>query len=149
MPVTAGHRRQPSKVIGYLPGATLMTLTWLIVSMSLDLSNSNSRLGASLLTAAGASVLPLIMLSKFFSPVRYYLRLTAFLLGQFAASSTQPSQSIVLELGDRHAGARESSQSQTISQDWGRAPLGESSSQSFSQSSARVVMSTGSSLDPS
>lgn len=65
-----------SRVVGYLPGLTLVILAVATVSMSVALSARTSLL------TTGAAVVPLIMLAKMFSPVRYYLRLTAFLLGK-------------------------------------------------------------------
>jgi lysophosphatidate acyltransferase len=45
-----------------------------------------------------ASLLPTIMLSRFFSPVRYYLRLTTFLLGLAANSAWGVIVSIALSV---------------------------------------------------
>lgn len=48
---------------------------WAVMSLSTSHQLSTSTL------AIAASVLPTIMLAKLFRPVRYYLKLTTFLLG--------------------------------------------------------------------
>jgi len=62
-------------MIGFA-GIVLPALTaWVVMSLSTSSSLSTTTL------AIAAAVLPTIMLGKLFRPVRYYLRLTSFLLG--------------------------------------------------------------------
>jgi hypothetical protein len=72
---TQKEEHQGIGIISLLHAALLLFLPFMILS---KLSPSSTP---SLPVAALASLLPALMLSRLFSPVRYYVRLTTFLLG--------------------------------------------------------------------
>lgn len=70
----------PSSLARWLPVIAFWTFP-LLAMLGLSPSARALVLSRPTLTYAIASVLPTIMLSRFFSPLRYYLRLTTFLVG--------------------------------------------------------------------
>lgn len=64
-------------IFRFLPPIIFVSAVYSLIAWAMDLSPRTSAL------TAVASVLPLVVLAKFSSPVRYYLRLTAFLIGTF------------------------------------------------------------------
>lgn len=73
-PSSSSDTTQGIGILPFLHALLLLALPFMILSKLAPLTST-------LPIAALASVLPVIMLSKLFRPVRYYFRLTTFLLG--------------------------------------------------------------------